>query len=162
MEQSYWVRGAYWPKGLQTRAQDQEEAKWSVSYMTSCWRETLMIWIRKWSSNESSYFGEPFWEVGSSSRVQFASSTTSNWFNTFLDCGPPSKAARAFYPIIVLHACPFMVGCPTKTKLWLVLETTLHQQSLAIGLHMKNELLTTICDQSWLVAQTLAHFIEHP
>ena len=43
---------------------------------------------------------------------------------------------------IVLHTWSIMVGCPTQTKLWSILETNLHQQSLATGLHLKSELLT--------------------
>ena len=42
------------PKGLQTRVQDQEEAKQGVSYMASIWRETLMMWTKKQNSKELS------------------------------------------------------------------------------------------------------------
>ena len=41
---------------------------------------------------------------------------------------------RVLCPSIILHIWLVMVGYPTKTKLWLILETTLHQQLLVSGL----------------------------
>ena len=54
-----------------------------------------------------------------------------------------------------------------KAKLWLVLKTTLSQQSLTIGLHLKSNLLTPyrITTHMWLIMvhyQTLAHFRDQP
>jgi hypothetical protein len=37
---------------------------------------------------------------------------------------------------------PILVGYPTKTNVWLILEIVLHQQSLPIELHFKSEPLT--------------------
>jgi len=41
-----------------------------------------------------------------------------------------------------MHIWLVRVVGPTKAKLYLILETTWNQQSSAIGLHLKNELLT--------------------
>ena len=52
---------------------------------------------------------------------------------------------------IILNTWPILVGYPTKTKIWLILETTLHQQPLAVGLHSKSELLELyVIDFGWL------------
>ena len=55
-----------------------------------------------------------------------------------------------------LHAWLILVGCSTKVKLWVVLEITLDQRSLVIGLHLKSGLLTPqnhntfVAGSSWL------------
>lgn len=52
-------------------------------------------------------------------------------------------------PSIILPMWPIMVGYPTKTNVWLILEIVLHQQSRAIELHFKSEPLT----QLWTVLE---------
>ena len=56
-------------------------------------------------------------------------------------------------PSIILHIWVVPVGCPTNTKLWLIKETTSHQQPLAIGPHSMNKenqpLVTIEPDRIW-------------
>lgn len=49
--------------------------------------------------------------------------------------------AIALCPSIILDTWPILIGGSPKIESWLILETTLCQQSIATGLHLKSELL---------------------
>lgn len=48
------------------------------------------------------------------------------------------------YHYLSTHA-QFLVGCLVKTNMWFILETILHQQSLATRSHLKNKVIDNIC-----------------
>jgi len=61
------------------RVQDQKSGKLRLNlHVTSFWKENQLVWTKKQSSKESSWFGEPRMGLGtkvleSNSRIQFAS-----------------------------------------------------------------------------------------
>ena len=57
---------------------------------------------------------------------------------------------------IILHTWPILVGCPTKTKLWLILRDCLTSTSTCnLTLHLKSKLLTPYVANSNLLAAKL-------
>ena len=71
------------------------------------------------------------------------------------------QVARVHCPNTILRKWPFIVDWLTKTKLWFIVKTSSYQQSLAMGLRLRSELLTPL----WLIlvgCQTLDQFKDHP
>jgi hypothetical protein len=62
MEHSYWSRPINWtPKAFRWGS----KTNWGGIYMAPFWREIQLVWTKKWSSKESSWFGEPRCKLGS-------------------------------------------------------------------------------------------------
>lgn len=81
-------------------------------------------------------------------------------YTTTLKVGLVNIAASkktCFANSIILHTSLGLVGC-SKTKVQLIVDTNFHQQSLAVVLHLKSELLTTyVAGFGWLPYSGLIH-----
>jgi hypothetical protein len=61
--------------------------------------------------------------------------------------------ARVLCPSIILHIWQVLVGCPTKTKLWLSLETTFTSRVACNWTPFEDRVSNTMCGGLWLATK---------